>query len=166
MTLTVPTMAIATIETDIQKAIAPPGSVGRYRVFFRVPPVLSAGRHPMVLTIAGFNSNAVILPLAGIGLPTISSIVSSGNFGFVGLASPGSILSLFGLNFGVDEDLSLFPHDVYGLADLGSQEAGTTACLVPLLPGRWLDQRQPGNRSEETEVRVVPDDAVQPRGNS
>ena len=109
VTTTLPTVTVGGQQAVVREASLQPFNFGRFRVFFRVPEVLSKGQHPLVLHIAGFTSNAVILPIVSQGIPTIASIVSSANFGFEGVASPGSILSLFGLNFGVDDDLNLFP---------------------------------------------------------
>ena len=81
-TLSAPTIDIAGFDAPIDKTILAPGTVGRYRVFFSVPEILSEGQHSLNLEIGGFASNTVILPLVGEGRPTITSIVSSGNFGF------------------------------------------------------------------------------------
>jgi uncharacterized protein (TIGR03437 family) len=109
VTTTMPSVSVDGQSAPVQQASLEPSTVGRYRVFFSVPPSLSAGEHSLSLQIGGQSSNSVILPLAGQGIPAINSLVSAASFGMQGVASPGSIVATFGVNFGQQDNLAVFP---------------------------------------------------------
>ena len=85
-----------------------PINVGVFLIRFTVPGNLTTGDQPVVLTTGGVQSAAVTLPFSAVRTPFINAVVNSGNFQPYS-ASPGSIVSIFGLNFGSDDDYSLFP---------------------------------------------------------
>ncbi len=109
VTLTMPLVTVGGQRASVQEAFLEPGAVGRYRVLFSVPGNLSGGNHPLWLEIGGKISNTVILPVIGQGLPAINSVVNAGSFASTGVAAAGSILTIFGVNFGQRDNLAAFP---------------------------------------------------------
>jgi uncharacterized protein (TIGR03437 family) len=107
--LTLPGVMIGTQSAQVQGANLEQGTVGKYRVFFPVPLSLSAGSYELSLQVGGQISNSVVVPVTGLGNPTIDSIVSAASFASAALAAPGSIVSILGLNFGQNDNLSIFP---------------------------------------------------------
>jgi uncharacterized protein (TIGR03437 family) len=107
-TVTTPSISVDGQNATIQQAGLQPSSIGRYQVFFTVPPSLSSGNHLLSLTIGKITSNTVVLVTAGQGQPSINSVENGGSFA-AGAVAPGSIASIFGLNFGQQDNLSLFP---------------------------------------------------------
>jgi uncharacterized protein (TIGR03437 family) len=90
-----------------------PGQIGRYQVIFTVPGGLEVGSYPVKLEIGGIQSNTVTLPV-GKPTPQITSIVNAASFRSSGLVVPGSIVSLFGANFGTKDILTGFPATDFG----------------------------------------------------
>lgn len=109
ITATTPSLTIGPQTALVQQANLDPFSIGRYRVYFTVPATLSGGTQPLAVHIGNKESNKVILPLAGQGLPTISAIVNAASFAAQLPISPGSIVSLFGLNLGQQNSVAVFP---------------------------------------------------------
>ncbi len=121
-TVTTPTITIgegpgpSAVTTPKQQALVAevlfsglsPGLTGAYTVNFQVPMGLSEGLLPLTLGIGGQVSNTVLLPV-GLPVPVIQSLVSAASFGSGGLASPGSILTMFADNIMTEQGLSLFP---------------------------------------------------------
>ena len=105
----IPSVTVDGLTDLAQYAGLEPSTVGRYRVFFSVPRSLSAGNHLLSLQIANQSSNSVILETAGQGFPSISSLVNVANHSLAGIASPGSIVTILGSNFGQQDNLSAFP---------------------------------------------------------
>ena len=106
---TLPSVTVDGLTAPVQYAGLEPSTVGKYRVFFSVPSSLSAGNHSLSLRIANQSSNSVILQMAGQGFPSISSLVNGASHSLASIASPGSIVTLFGSNFGQQDNLSAFP---------------------------------------------------------
>jgi uncharacterized protein (TIGR03437 family) len=106
---TIPSMIVDGLNAPVQYAGLEPSTVGRYRVFFLVPSSLSAGNHSLLLRIANQSSNSVILQIAGPGFPSISNLVNGASHNLAGIASPGSIVAILGLNFGQQDYSNAFP---------------------------------------------------------
>ena len=105
---TVPTITVAGQNATIQLGTA---SNGRISFGFTVPFALTPGMQPVVATVAGVNTNSVLLP---VGLaPAIASVVNSASFSTGAAVAPGSIVSVFGANFGNLDNLSAFPATVF-----------------------------------------------------
>jgi uncharacterized protein (TIGR03437 family) len=99
-----PTVTVAGIDAKVTKA----GSSGpNVEVDFTIPDSAPVGFDEVVLTIGGVRSNVVILPVAG--RPTVSAVLNGANFKSPGTVAPGSIVSLFGVGFGLKDNLLAFP---------------------------------------------------------
>ncbi|MGH7970909.1 MAG: IPT/TIG domain-containing protein, partial [Limisphaerales bacterium] len=101
----------ATITNMYLNAPEAPGNSVNYGTFlvqFTVPGNIASGAQPVILTSGGVQSNTVTLPISTIRVPIINALDNSGSFQQYSI-SPGSIISIFGLNFGADDDYSLFP---------------------------------------------------------
>jgi uncharacterized protein (TIGR03437 family) len=109
ITTAIPSLTIGGQAAVVQQANLEPFSIGRYRVFFTVPATLSGGSQTLSLRIGTKESNKVILPLAGQGLPSIAAVVNAASFASQVPVAPGSIVSLFGLNFGQQDTVAIFP---------------------------------------------------------
>jgi uncharacterized protein (TIGR03437 family) len=84
------------------------GSITDYRVTFRVPADIPVGNQSLFLTIAGKQSNTVMLSVVA-PAPTIASTVNGATFG-TAPAAPNSFVSIFGTNFGTqDTAANIFP---------------------------------------------------------
>ncbi|MGH9632208.1 MAG: hypothetical protein ACRD7E_28210, partial [Bryobacteraceae bacterium] len=64
-TLTVPTVRVGGVQANVTSSVLFPLLVGFYRVGFVVPAGLPKGRYPVVISIAGHESNTVELPVVG-----------------------------------------------------------------------------------------------------
>lgn len=107
-----PTVTIAGITAQI--ATVHPAT-GRETVIFFVPASAPNGIDPVVVTVAGASANTVGLPVGT--APAIGSVLNGASFGSPGSVAPGSIVSIFGANFGTQDNLSAFPStNVSGLS--------------------------------------------------
>lgn len=109
VTTTMPTITVDGQNALVQQSGLQPSSIGKYQVFFTAPANLSPGSHSLSLTIGGTNSNTVTLVTTGQGQPSISAVVNGGSFNAGSSISPGSIVSIFGKNFGQQDGSALFP---------------------------------------------------------
>jgi len=112
ITTTMPTVSVDGQNAPVQQAALQAGSIGKYQVLFSVPSTLSAGSHALSLSIGGITSNSVTLMMTGQGLPAVNSVVNAASFK-AGPVAPGSIVSIFGLNFGELDNRGLFPSTDY-----------------------------------------------------
>jgi uncharacterized protein (TIGR03437 family) len=76
-------------------------------VDFFVPSTTPVGYATVYLTIAGYRSNLVSIPIGT--QPFISAVLNAGSFGSPGTVAPGSIVSIFGFGFGPADNLTPFP---------------------------------------------------------
>ena len=109
VTTTLPAVTVGGQQATVREASLQPFNFGRYKVFFTVPETLPAGNHELTLEIGTLASNTVLFPVTGTPLPRINSVVNAASFASEGLVAPGSIVTLFGLNFGTGDRLNAFP---------------------------------------------------------
>jgi uncharacterized protein (TIGR03437 family) len=102
LTLTIAgqSVPLATIQNQPQTA-------GFSLLAFFVPSKAPAGVDPVILTAGGVNSNTASLPVGA--APAIGTLLNSASFASAGTAAPGSMVSVFGANFGSKTTLSTFP---------------------------------------------------------
>ena len=106
--LTMPGVKIAGMDAPVVSAGSRPFAVGTFDVAFTLPSDLAAGTHAVTLEIGGQTSNEVMVAV-GAAPPTVGGIVSSASFLANAPAAPGSILAVFGQNFGMTNNGGLFP---------------------------------------------------------
>lgn len=80
---------------------------GRDTIYFFVPSSAPLGIDPVIVTVAGAPTNTVGLPVGT--APAIGSVLNGASFGSPGTVAPGEIVSVFGANFGTQDNLSAFP---------------------------------------------------------
>lgn len=123
-----PTVSVAGINASVLN-ISASASGGRETVYFAVPANAPTGIQPVVVQVAGVNSNTVTIPI-GNG-PLIGAAVNAGSFGSAGVIAPGSILSIFGAGFGAQTNVASFPStDVDGISALFGATAAPIFALV------------------------------------
>ena len=99
-----PTITVGGVPATIVRA----GSSGVHvEVDFVIPASAPTGFDPVVLTIAGVQSNTVTIPVAT--QPWVNSVLSGASFRSPGTVAPGSIISIFGVGFGAADNLASFP---------------------------------------------------------
>ena len=82
---------------------------GSYQVNFAVPQSAPGGNHPLKLETGGHGSNEVRVPVSGGEVPAVCGAVSAASFEADASVVGGSILSLFAMNIGEEENLAVFP---------------------------------------------------------
>jgi uncharacterized protein (TIGR03437 family) len=105
-TVTTPTLTVGGATAKVAFAGVPQGvGYGIYQVNFTVPAGVQ-GTQPLVLTIGGVSSSSTItMALAG-----FSYLVSNATFASLGIASPGSIATVFANNIGTTSNqTTIFP---------------------------------------------------------
>ena len=108
-TVTNPVPRIGCLELAVLFSGRQPGWVARYQVTLVVPENTPGGNYPVTLEIGGQTSSEVILPVSGEGIPVVCSAVNAASFEADAPAAPGSIMSLFAMNIGEQENLRAFP---------------------------------------------------------
>jgi uncharacterized protein (TIGR03437 family) len=78
-------------------------------VIFTLPASAPGGNLPMTLSIGGQTSNTVTLAVAGSAIPVVNAVVNGASFSTGAVAAPGTMVSIFGCNFGSKDNLSAFP---------------------------------------------------------
>jgi len=101
----IPTVTVAGENAKVLQAVSP--AAGAATVYFFVPSDAPLGVDPVVVTVAGVNSNTVGLPV-GSG-PAVNAVLNAASFALTRNVAPGSIVSVFGENFGTKDNLSAFP---------------------------------------------------------
>jgi uncharacterized protein (TIGR03437 family) len=76
-------------------------------VEFFVPTTAPMGYAQVFLTVAGYRSNIVNIPIAT--RPLVTAVLNAGSFRSPGTVAPGSIISIFGIGFGPLDNLIAFP---------------------------------------------------------
>lgn len=99
-----PAVTVGGLTAQISRA----GSSGTsVEVDFTVPAAAPTGFAPVVLAIAGYQSNAVTIPVGK--QPFITAVLNGANFRTPGTVAPGMIISIFGAGLGASDNLSAFP---------------------------------------------------------
>jgi uncharacterized protein (TIGR03437 family) len=99
-----PTISVAGQSATILDAT---GTNGRIAMSFTVPFTTPPGFQPVVATLNGVNTSPYLLPVGS--APAIASVLNSASFNAGGAVAPGSIVSVFGANFGAKDLLTVFP---------------------------------------------------------
>lgn len=131
-TTTQPAMTVGNQPATVQSAALSANLVGNYLVNFTVPPGVPAGNLAVRLEIGGVLSNAVPMAVAAARITSISGIVNAASFAPEAVAAPGTILSVFGANFGTRDNLNAFPQiDFDGLSvTFGASRASLFAVVA------------------------------------
>jgi uncharacterized protein (TIGR03437 family) len=108
-TTTQPRVLVSDRVAEVFSSSLSPTLIGIYLVGFVVPDGLPAGNHPVRLEIGDASSNAVPMPVAPARVPSISGVVNGASFAPEAVAAPGTILSVFGSNFGSRDNLNAYP---------------------------------------------------------
>jgi len=86
-----------------------PGNVGLYQVNFTLPTSAPGGNLPVTLSIGGQTSNTVTLVVAGPAIPVVNAVVNGSFSSLDAVAAPGTIVTIWGCNFGSKDNLFAFP---------------------------------------------------------
>ena len=114
-----PTITVGGVSAQVVQVS--PGT-GRETIYFAVPQNAPLGVDPVVVTVAGVASQPQNLPV-GTG-PAIGNLLNGASFGSSGNVAPGTIVSVFGANFGSQTSASSFPStNVDGLSVMFGSEA-------------------------------------------
>ncbi len=100
-----PTVTLTVAGQNVQ--LATPVTAGATAIDFFLPSNAPAGIDPVIVTVNGAPSNTASLPVGT--SPFIGALLNGASFGSLGVAAPGSIVSIFGDNFGTQNALSGFP---------------------------------------------------------
>ncbi len=87
-------------------------STGGERIYFGVPSNAPLGIDPVIVTVNGVASQPQDLPV-GSG-PAIGNLLNGASFGSLNKVAPGTIVSVFGANFGSQTNASAFPSTSVG----------------------------------------------------
>jgi uncharacterized protein (TIGR03437 family) len=109
MTTTQPAVSVGCQQASVVFSGLAPGQVGTYEVNLTLPASAPGGNLPLTLSIGGETSNMVTLPVAGLAIPVVNAVVNGASFSAGTVAAPGTIVSIFGCNFGSKDNLSPFP---------------------------------------------------------
>lgn len=146
-----PTVSVAGIDASILKVSAA-SSGGNETVYFVVPTSAPNGIEPVIVQVAGVNSNTVTIPI-GNG-PLIGATVNAGSFGSAGVVSAGSILSVFGAGFGTQNNFASFPStNVNGISVLFDGVAGPIFALAG--PGGQINVMAPNELPSSGTVNLT-----------
>ena len=117
VTVAQPSVILTDRAAEVQSSTLSPSTIGAYTVVFTVPANLPAGNYLVRIEIGGRTSNAVPMPVAVSRIPSIAGVVNGASFLPDAVTAPGTILSVFGANFGSRDNLNAFPQiDVEGLS--------------------------------------------------
>src|SRR5690349_20142641 len=108
VTVLAPTVTVGGAAANVTSSVAEPNLVGIYSVYFVVPQGLDAKNQAVALSVTGKNSNVAQLAV-GPAVPVVTAIVNGAGFGSLGTLAPGEFATLFGANFGNQDQLQGFP---------------------------------------------------------
>jgi uncharacterized protein (TIGR03437 family) len=101
------TLTIAGQSVPLAQIANEPQTAGDSALAFFVPSNAPVGVDPVILTVGGVNSNTATLPVGN--APAIGRLLNGASFASSGTAAPGSLVSIFGENFGSQDKLGTFP---------------------------------------------------------
>jgi uncharacterized protein (TIGR03437 family) len=121
-----PTVTVDGMNAQVLQVNAGSGSE---TIYFAVPNNAPVGIDPVVVTVGGVASLPQSLPVGT--APAIGSVLNGASFGSSGVVAAGSIVSLFGANFGSQTNASAFPSTtVDGVSVLFGSTAAPIFALV------------------------------------
>jgi uncharacterized protein (TIGR03437 family) len=133
MTTTQPTVSVGCQQANVSFSGLSPGLVSLYQVNFTLPASAPGGNLPVTLSIGGQTSNSVTLIVAGPAIPVVNAVVNGASFSTGAVAAPGTIVSIFGCNFGSKDNLSAFPAtDFQGISATFNAVAGPLFAVAAL----------------------------------
>ena len=144
-TVTNPVPRIGCLESSVLFSGRRPTFVAEYQVTLVVPENIPGGNHLVTLEIGGHTSNEVILPVSGEEIPVVCSAVNAASFEADAPAAPGSIMSLFAMNIGEQQNLSAFP--AVGFNDISVTFNSLPAPLFAVVPAPRPFVRHPTSRN-------------------
>ena len=109
MTTTQPIVSVGCQQASVFFSGLAPGFVGFYEVNFTLPAGAPGGNPPVTLSIGGQSSNTVTLPVAGLAIPVVNAVVNGSFSSTDAVAAPGTIVTIWGCNFGSKDNLFAFP---------------------------------------------------------
>ena len=99
-----PVVMVGALNAPIMRA----GSSGTsVEVDFNVPSTAPIGFTQVFLSVVGYRSNTVTIPVTT--RPFVTAVLNAGSFRSPGTVAPGSIISIFGAGFGPSDNLTAFP---------------------------------------------------------
>jgi uncharacterized protein (TIGR03437 family) len=104
-----PTVSVGCQQATVSFSGLTPGIVSLYQVNFTIPASAPGGNLPVTLTIGGQTSNSVTLVVAGQMIPVVNAVVNGSFSSTDAVAAPGTMVSIFGCNFGSVDNLYAFP---------------------------------------------------------
>jgi uncharacterized protein (TIGR03437 family) len=104
-----PTVSVGCQQATVIFAGLSPGIVSLYQVNFTIPTSAPGGNLPLTLSIGGQTSNSVTLVVAGPAIPVVNAVVNGSFSSPDAVAAPGTMVSIFGCNFGSTDNLFAFP---------------------------------------------------------
>jgi uncharacterized protein (TIGR03437 family) len=104
-----PTVSVGCQQGTVIFSGLSPGIVSLYQVNFTLPASVPGGNLPVTLSIGGQTSNSVTLVVAGPAIPVVNAVVNGSFSSPDWVAAPGTIVTIFGCNYGSKDGLSLFP---------------------------------------------------------
>ena len=117
------------------------GFFGLYEVDFAVPLEVAPGSQPVIVEAGGKTARS-ILPLKGLAVRWVCSVVNGASLRFQGVASPWSIVSIHVTNLGSKEGTNLFPS-----LDFQAKSVTFNGVPAPLLTvsgtGEYIDALAP-----------------------
>ena len=158
-----PTLTIGGISANVQSAAAAPAQFGLFLVQFTVPANAPGGNQPIVLSIGGFDSQVLMLPVTGPKpLPAIASVVNGASFAPNAPLAAGSFASIFGTNFGAIDQLTGFPATDFSGVSVAVN--GIKASLIHLIASAGqIDWLTPAELPDSGTVPVI---VTTPNGSS
>jgi uncharacterized protein (TIGR03437 family) len=104
-----PTVSVGDQQATVISSGLGPGNAGLYQVNFTLPASAPNGNLPVTLSIGGQTSNTVTLPVAGPAIPVVNAVVNGSFSSPDAVAAPGTIVTIWGSNFGSKDNLFAFP---------------------------------------------------------
>ena len=104
-----PTFSVGCQQASVTFSGLQPNTPGFYEVVFTLPLGAPGGNLPVTLSIGGQTSNTVTLVVAGPAIPVVNAVVNGSFSSLDAVAAPGTIVTIWGCNFGSKDNLFAFP---------------------------------------------------------